>query len=294
MNFRMEKFRIGVNENGFHFQDSDTGVIFTLISVDDERVRIAICSESADKNVCNSLKNTILDLMNECGFDDNECTFEEIEQDKCYISENKDLFILEDFSDAGICVRHKETNKIIIFNKIENEVPLILFDLLSSSYGYEEAVKDVFNLCSYNIQQIKVWIYYRETTISRYDDIKTIRPQLLKCIVDAVKDMALSKASTEPEYEVLENRIIIKMDEFSKLKMKKSGNSWLVDESQNPFPVRGLVYSIEAVKKFPQLLNNVCYIYKFENKTFEITITPENVRNILKKVIKRRGIDLTV
>ena len=68
----------------------------------------------------------------------------------------------------------------------------------------------------------------------------------------------------------------------------------MVDESENPHPVRGLVYSIEAVKRFPNQLKNVCYRYKFENRIFEVSITPQNAKKVLKEAVKRKIIDLTV
>ena len=283
MSFKMENFRIGVNENGFHFQDTETGVMFTLRRADHGRLHIAICSETADKNVCKSLGDTILRCMAKRGLAQGT-VFGNIALEKCYISKNQDLFVLKDLAADGISILHKKTNKTIILKRIEKGVPVIGFDL-ESNYGYEEAVKDIFKLCSDSIRQIKAGTYHGKTYIQREDDIKTIRPQLLKCLVEGVKDMALSKSPTEPEYETSEKRIIIKMDEFSKLKMKNLGNSWMVDESENPHPVRGLVYSIEAVKRFPNQLKNVCYRYKFENRIFEVSITPQNAKKVLKEAV---------
>ena len=291
MNFKMENFRIGMNENGFHFQDSETGVIFTLRRADYGRLHIAICSETADKNVCESLSDTILGWMRKYGLAQGTI-FLNIALEKCYISKNQD-FVLKDFSGDGICIQHKKTNKTIGLMKIEKGVPVIGFDL-ESNYGYEEAVRDVFKLCSDSIQQIKAGTYHGKTFIKREDDIKTIRQELLRCLVEGVRSSALSKSSTEPEYEISLDRIIVKMDDFSKIKMKKIVNIWMVDERENTYPVRGLVYAIESVKRYPQQLNNVCYRYNFENKTFEVNITPENVKKVLKEVVKRRIIDLTV
>lgn len=291
MNFKMENFRIGVNENGFHFQDSETGVIFTLRRADYGRLHIAICSETADKNVCKSLSDTILGWMEKYSLAQGTI-FLNIALEKCYISKNQD-FVLKDFSGDGIGIQHKKTNKTIGLMKIEKGVPVIGFDL-ESNYGYEEAVRDVFKLCSDSIQQIKAGTYHGKTFIKREDDIKSIRQKLLKCLVEGVKSKALSKSSTEPEYEVSSDRIIIKMDKRSKIKMKKIVDCWLVDESANPFPIRGLVYSIEAVKRFPKQLNNVCYRYKFENRIFDVPITPQNAKKVLKEAVKRRIIDLTV
>lgn len=292
MNFKMENFRIGVNENGFHFQDSDTGVMFTLRRADHGRLHIAICSETADKNVCKSLGDTILRCMSKHGLEQGTA-FGNIALEKCYISENQDLFVLKDFAADGISLRHKKTNKTIILKRIEKGVPVIGFDL-ESNYGYEEAVNDVFKLCSDNIRQIKAGTYHGKTYIQRDEDKKSIRQELLKCLIEGVKNSALSKSPTEPEYKVSSDRIIIKMDEMSKIKMKKVLDCWVVDESENPYPVRGLVYSIEAVKRFPEQLNNVCYRYKFENKIFEVSITPQNAKKVLKEAVKRKIIDLTV
>lgn len=254
MRFKMEDFRIGVNENGFHFQDSKTGEMFTLRKTEQGRLNIA--------------------------------------PEKCYISENQDLFVLKDFAGDGIYILHKLTNKTLVLIDVVDGVPVIGFDL-SSYYGYEEAVKDFFELCSDSIQQIKDGTYHGKTFIQRTDDVKQIKTELLKCLVEGVRNISLSKSSAEPEYEVSSDRIIIKIDESSQIKMKGLGNSWLVDETESSVPVQGLVYTIEAMKHFPELAR-VYYQYSFEDKRFEVCITPKNLNKILKEAVKRKIINLTV
>lgn len=290
MSFKMENFKMGVNENGIHFQDSETGVLFTLIKADYDRLNLAICSASADKDVCDSLKVMILRNLSKQGLE--KCDFEDIPQEKCYISENQDIFVLKDFAGDGISILHKQTNKAIGLIEVIDGVPVIGFDL-ESNYGYEEAVKDFFELCCNNIQEIKAGTYHGKTQIKREDAFKDIKQKLLKCLVEGVKNTCLSKSSTETEYEVTEKRIIVKMDEISQIKMKNMGNSWIVDERETTYPIRGLVYTIEAMRRFPQI-NRVTYRYTFENSPYDVNITPKNINKVLKEAVKRKIIDLTV
>ena len=266
MKFQIEKFKIGVNENGFHFQDPETGVMLTLRKADYGRLDMAICSASANEDVCNSLESMITESLKKYNLRVGE--FKDIAPEKIYISEDQTLFVLEDFAEDGIGIRHKQSNKLIGLVEVSNNIPVLALDS-TSPYEYELAVKDFFELCSDNIQRIKVGTYHGWTFIERKELINQIKRDLLKCLVDGVRKSSLAKSATEPEYEeVSENRIILKMDEFSKMKMKRQGESWYIDESENAYPVRGLVYAIEAVKVLPQL-NRVNYRYTFKGYIYE-------------------------
>ena len=291
MKFQIENFKIGVNENRFHFQDPETGVIFTLKKADYDRLDMAICSASANEDVCNSLKSMITEILEKYNLRIGE--FEDIAPEKTYISEDQTLFVFEDFAGDGIGIRHKQSNKLIGLVEVSDDIPLLLFDPIHP-YGYESALEDFFELCSDNIKLVKAGTYHGKTIVSRTNTIIQIKQDLLKCLVEGVRKSCLAKSVTEPEYEeVSENRIILKIDEFSKMKMKRQGDSWYIDESETAYPVRGLVYAIETVKVFPQL-NRVNYRYTFEGHIYDVCITKKNVNKILKEAIKRRIIDLTV
>lgn len=253
-NFKMENVKIGVNENGFHLRDINSGLIFSL-----------------PKAYCGRMATGV---------------------EECYFPENQDLFVYEGYSEIGICIKHIKTNKLIYLMDFIDGVPVIGFDE-ASHYDYEEAVKDFFELCSDAIQKIQAGTYHGKTLIQRKDDVKHIRQELLRCLVEGVRAASLAKAEMEPVYEVSANRIVVKMDESSKIKIKLMGNNWFVDVREEEFPVRGLVYTIEAVKKFEQL-NSVYYEYSFEGKQYEVCITPQNVSKVLKEAVKRKRIDLTV
>lgn len=291
MYFEIEKFKMGINENGFHFQDPETGVMFSLVKVEEERLYIAICSESANTDQCENLKNDIIQCRKKYGLED-ECVFGDIELEECYIS-NSNCFELKDIVAEGIRIYNRNTEKTIEFVNIEKGKPVIVFGL-ETDYGYEETTKEIFEICENDIQIIKAGTYREKVEIERSDDLQTIRQKLLKGLVEGVRKIALLKSATEPEYEIQENRVTIKIDRFSKVKIKDLGSIWMVDETENIYPIRSLIYTIEAVKKFPDVLKNVCFKYKFENKIFEITITPESTRKVLKKAIKKQIIDLTV
>ena len=100
MKFQIENFKIGVNENGFHFQDPETGVIFTLKKADYDRLDMAICSASANEDVCNSLKSMITEILEKYNLRIGE--FEDIAPEKTYISEDQTLFVFEDFAGDGL------------------------------------------------------------------------------------------------------------------------------------------------------------------------------------------------
>lgn len=282
----MKNFKIGVNENGFHFQDSETGLTFTLKKVELERFEMAICSESADQDAREALKNAIT----ECCF--GQWEFGDISLEETYIAKNQDLFILQDIIDGRICILHKQTNKSIGLIEVTEGVPVIQFGL-ESNYGYDTAVKDFFELCSDKVQTIKAGTYHGKTVIQRKDTIKDIKQELLRGLVEGVKNTCLSKLSRELEYIVTDTRIIIKISDYSQIKIKNFGNGWIADQRESSYPILGLVYTIEAMKKFPQI-NMVTYRYVFEKRTYDVNITPKNINKVLKEAVKRRIIDLTV
>lgn len=287
MSFKMKNFKIGVNENGFHFQDSETGVIFTLKKSDPIRSEIAICSKSADKQVRDSLKTAITD------YNSKTVKFSNISPEKTYISKNQDLFVLEEVTDGEISIRHKKTNKNIYLIEVVKEVPMIEFGFEGDYYGYQDAVKDFFELCSDKIQTVRAGTYHGKTEIQRTDSTQDIKQKLFKCLVEGVQFCALSRLSTGLEYEVSEERIVIKIDENSYIKMKNFGNGWVVDQRDANHPVLGLVYTVEVMKRLPQI-KKVTYKYTFEKIPYDVTITPKEKNKVLKEAVKRRLIDLTV
>ena len=272
MNFIMENFKMGVNKNGFHFRDSESGVIFTLLEERHNWLDIAICRESASEEVCAELESKVKQEHSSLGLFVKE-KYKDILLDKCYLNEEQDLFAFEFFGGDGIGIRHLKTGKIPGLLRITDGVPEVAISFGDDYYGYEEVIKDFFTICFSEIKEIAVIVNYHRARISRKDSIRRIKEKLVNLLSKEIEEQVLSESDVE-EIKVTSEESIIKTNKLSQT-FKHRENGWYVDAMAEEYPVRGLICAIDAVKKFPEI-DKCVYSYKFNGRSRRVYITKEN------------------
>lgn len=281
--FKIENLKMGVNENGFHFQDSETGVIFTLVKAEHERLDIAVCMDSAKKQDCERIKEKLSKLTSKVGV--KTTRFLEISKVSTYISDSE-KFTFENFAGDSIGIKH-ETNKCLALVEVVDGIPVVQFFLINY-YGCEEAVKDFFELCSPNITEIQTGPGYNNVIIKKSYSLKTIKTKIQQAFVEGIENYAKHWRAGVICEEVSSDEIMILTNYNQKIELFKESEgkyTCYFNEKDEPLEAEMLVCLIEAVKRFPQIEKLKCG---------KICITQKNVDTVLKYAISKAYINLTI
>ncbi len=273
--FDLKKFRMGVNENGMHFQDSQTGVIFSVIEMTQEEHKIAICSKSAREKVREGLMEYLQEQYN------GPLKFEDIPIEKVYIAPFLD-FELYNFAYDSIGIKHKETGALLAFCKVASNVAEVHF-CYYHVYGHDGRLcKNFFDLCSPKIRAMETGRPNASVFISRTWSEKTIQDMVYGHLEKGIKkyfpykDMSLYK---DVHFYKEKNNITIKkgMDTAIRLHIYDvtDDETWITSLCSKTGLVIKFLYCLMAMQRYPQIKN---IIFKFE----------DNDANLKRIVIKRK------
>ena len=273
--FDLKKFRMGVNENGMHFQDSQTGVIFSVMEMTQEEHKIAICSKSARKKVRDELMGFLQEQYK------GALKFEDIPIEKVYIAPSLD-FELYNFAYDSIGITHKETGALLAFCKVASSVAEVHF-CFDHVYGHDGRLcRDFLDLCSNKIKGMNTGRYYDTVFISRTLTEETIQDMVYGQLEKSIKkffpykDMSFYK---NVHFYKEGNTITVKKEIDTVIKLKvydvTDEETWITSLCSKTGLVIKFLYCLMAMQRYPQIKN---IIFKFE----------DNDSNLRRIVIKRK------
>ncbi len=273
--FGLKNFRMGVNENGMHFQDSQTGVIFSVMEMTQGEHKIAICSKSARKKVRDELMEYLQEQYKGC------LEFDDIPIEKVYIAPSLD-FELYNFAYDSIGIKHKETGVLLAFCKVASSVAEVHF-CFDHVYGHDGRLcKDFFDLCSPKIRAMETGRPNASVFISRTWSEKTIQDMVYGHLEKGIKkyfpykDMSLYK---DVHFYKEKNNITIKIGMDTAIRLHiydvTDDETWITSLCSKTGLVIKFLYCLMAMQRYPQIKN---IIFKFE----------DNDSNLRRIVIKRK------
>lgn len=285
------QFQIGVNEYGLHFREPKTGAFITLKGATGTYLHIAISSCKDNKE-----EKCIREWLEKNAEGVRIKYVDKLPLEKCYISRQRGLFEWVGMYADGIGLKHVKTDKEIGINNVIDGVPEVLFALKNQT-GCHQAVKDFFELCSSKISHIHAGTHYRQICIPRTASLRNIKRNLLYALSNGIKESCFKKTLKTVDdisYDSDTERVTIVINDFKVIVAKKvAEDRWSINANEESYPILGLVFAIEAVKKFPQV-ENLCYRYKFDGHQEKVYITQNNKDQILTKTIREGRISLTV
>lgn len=274
--FELKNFRIGVNENGMHCQDSVTGVIFSVIEMTQETHKIAICSKSAREKVRDELMEFLQEQYKGC------LIVEDISIEKVYIAPSLD-FELYNFAMDSVGIKHKETGTLLGFSKVISANVAEVGFCFDHVYGHDgKLCRDFFELCSSEIKGMNTGRYYATVFISRTLTEETIQDMVYGQLEKSIKkffpykDMSLYK---NVHFYKEGNTITVKKEIDTVIKLKvydvTDEETWITSLCSKTGLVIKFLYCLMAMQRYPQIKN---IIFKFE----------DNDSNLRRIVIKRK------
>lgn len=282
------QFQIGVNEYGLHFREPVTGVIITLKKATGTCLRMAISSCKDNKE-----EKCIREWLEKNAEGVHIKYVDKLPLEKCYISRQQGLFEWVGMYADGIGLKHIKTGKEIGISNVIAGIPEVVFALKNQT-GCHQAVKDFFELCSSKISHIYAGTQYRQIYIPRTSGLRNIKRNLLYALSNGIKESCFKKAlESNISYDKDTQKVTIVINAWKILANKVEEERWSINANEETKPILGLVFAIEAVKKFPQV-DNLCYRYKFDGHQEKVYITQNNKETILTKTIREGRISLTV
>lgn len=287
--FGLKNFRMGVNEDGMHFQDSQTGVIFSVMEMTQGEHKIAICSKSARKKVREELMEYLQEQYKGC------LKFEDIPIEKVYIAPSLN-FELYNFAYDSIGIKHKETGTLLGFSKVISANVAEVGFCFDHVYGHDgKLCRDFFELCSSEIKGMNTGRYYADVFISKTWSEKTIQEKIYDSLEASIKN----NLSYKNMYFYKEgNTITVKKDQDIILKLQiydvTDEETWILNLKYSKKPVIKLFYCLMAMKRYPQIKN---LIFRFEDKNSNpkrIVINRRNRTTILRDFVQIQNIDLEI
>lgn len=274
--FELKNFRIGVNENGMHCQDSVTGVIFSVIEMTQETHKIAICSKSAREKVRDELMEFLQEQYKGC------LIVEDISIEKVYIAPSLD-FELYNFAMDSVGIKHKETGTLLGFSKVISANVAEVGFCFDHVYGHDgKLCRDFFELCSSEIKGMNTGRYYATVFISRTLTEETIQDMVYGQLEKSIKkffpykDMSFYK---NVHFYKEGNTITVKKEIDTVIKLKvydvTDEETWITSLCSKTGLVIKFLYCLMAMQRYPQIKN---IIFKFE----------DNDSNLRRIVIKRK------
>lgn len=282
----LQNFKIGVNENGIHFRDEETGVMFTLIKAENGRFRIAVCLKSGDKKSQRMLRSILREKLKGIKAEVPK-TFPEITPEKCYIS-NSNKFQVGEFVVDGICLLHRSDNKKIgVIEIVNQKIPKVLFDL-RNPYGCEEAVKDFFELCSPKIKEIYAGTFRKVVAIKNNYSVNSIRKRLRIALEEGVlEQFEKETADTIEVKETVSKNIRVFTDGIARMELERFYYSYyLYDSTESANQIEDLLIISKVLNSLPHV-SNVYFRYYSNNRQAGFCITKANNGKILKSALEK-------
>lgn len=280
-------FEIGINSFGLHLRKPGGCVCLTLIDAN-RNGDLTVAMSGKDMKAKERLLQSFRSLARPWGLSVEQ--IEDISEENTFISSSSS-FVFDSIAADGISLMHIESFQTIGIenNQFQDGIPEVL---VGRELNCDLAIKDFFSLCPAKIDSVRINFGYTHLLIKRRWGLKTISGKLLTGYVDNLKVAAFKKSSYQPQDISFDGDILtLKLNSFHTLLGKKYADltSWRIYCGDEPFPLQGLIYAIEAVRRFPDI-GRLYYYYNYRNHWKKVIVTQKNLNSVLKKVISKRDI----
>ena len=292
--FHFENFRIGVNKYGFHFQDSQTGVIFTFFKAKYPRTfKIAICEKSAKERIRKELEKFLVTTCPRINKISN------IPIENCYISPSL-KFELKNIAADSIGIIHKGTEKPLGLINSTGNSPEVRFFFGEPDKDYDIVLKDFFDICSKEVDLVTAGRSYFQIETFRSWTLNQIHEVLYENITKKKEEKILSQdiaILVEKETKPLKKTLIkVVCDLKCEMKIsveKKLGRISYIGDSLSNCPANIIVYIKQVFKEYPYI-KQVCFAYTSGRERKLLVVTPSEIDSEFKRFVELESADSSI
>mgnify|MGYP004622628719 CR=1 FL=1 len=283
--FTEEDFQFGINAAGIHFMCRNTGAMFTLNKVSEDKVLITIRSKSAKQNIIMQLRDYLSKQISNAIFTNCDNIA------RCYIAPYLDFGLKLD--GGQIALKHKKTGKSIFFGNGTNHGKSVLyFAHKEPLQNYDKVLIDFKNIFWKDVASF--YVRYEDSLIrfQTYSSPEIISNYLFKKVTDIQRKKVLEKGVgfkvVPPLFGGKEPcSIKIYINENVALELCNFGLYWGIANSlSTEQPIRTAIYIAEILQKNP-FVERVIFCYQtIESTSLKFEINKENFKSFLVELEK--------